>query len=179
MRVLGGYRADLEESIQPVALVSDLVANNLFEGFPKHAYGRCVRAAGGVGTNVQCIIQSVPDRGIVYHVTGAWITAPTAGIQMLIGNAVLAANVPATDKAYADARDASLPNALLTTSIPITASLEGRFFTLLNVTGSEAQRWVPLNFVLGELGFLNIANDTANEVLEVNWQWTEYLLEDR
>lgn len=179
MRVLGGYSAEIEESISPVVVVENLERSNLFEGYPKHCAGRTTIAAGGAGTNSQSIIQARSDRGIIYHVTGAWILVPAARVQIRIGNEALAANTPTTQVAYMDARDVGLPNALVTTNTPLTAAIQGTLFSQPDLTGGTLTVFYPLNVVLGELGFINIVNDTTNAAHQVFWEWTEYQLEDR
>jgi len=179
MRIAEQFGLDVDETISLTVPVADLVNPNLFEGYPKGAMARTSSGAGGVGTNVQCILQSRPDRGIIYHVTGVHIgTVITGNTFLRIGNAALAAPGETLDKAYTDSRDAGIPNMFTGDSTPLTAAVEGTPIALYDLSTVEAF-FLPLDIVLAENGFVIVQNGTANEALDASWRWTEYLLEDR
>ena len=184
LRIAEQFGLDVSETIQLTVPVGDMVTPNLFTGYPKGAWGRVSQNPPGVGDISQCIIQSVPDRGIVYHVTGVWITETTVtgNIRLNVGNSDISGSTAfllGTQKAYTDTRDRGTPDCNIATSGPLVANMDGDTVQVYGTDGPGWTGFIPLDVVLGEQGFLLIKNDVENEILDVSWRWTEYLLEDR
>lgn len=179
-KIREGFDLDLLETIQPTYQVSSRrIAST---AYPRTAMGRQARAAGGVGTNGQLEITGRADQGKIYLVDEVRIesvTATTYQLRIFDGAAIASTQTEATAKRYTDTRlFAQLPDALLTSSIPLTAAPDGRLIGTVIMAAAES-RVIPLGIVLSDDTFFLIRNLTANEALECTWSWTEFLLEDR
>jgi len=187
-RVTTPFGVSLAEVIQPVVIVRDITERVVATGFPRRARGIVSVAAGGVGTNAQAIFSGRPGEGLLFNLTGVWITrnASPGSVSIRFSNGDdLATGVEQVTKGYTDQRiSAALPRAFLAGSTPLTAALEGTVVTEVNVVenggGTIAiTEFVPLNAVVSELDFVIIANNATNESINVSFDWMEYLLADR
>jgi len=182
LKIAEQFGLDVDEQIHLTVPVADLISPNLFRGFPKGAWGRTAVGALGVGDSSIAFVQAVPDLGIIYNVTGLWVTGTYTGeVIISVGNADLSALTffqVATAKAFTDARDTGVPDVFLGTAGPLQAAVPGQIVQIWAMDGDNV-RFFPLDVVLGENAFIIIENGTTNEALDCCWQWTEYLLEDR
>lgn len=173
------FGLDLLETIQPTySLGQQKVAST---GYPRRCIGEINAAAGGAGTNVECVLTCPPDLGIIILLETV-VTRGAAGSTSLRmeGIAPLASVVGAhLTKAYRDTRIFdSLPQGVLQDANPLTAAPNGTrvgsMATPTNVTYA-----FEVNVVLGSGGFFLVREDSADTVLETTFLWTEFLLEDR
>ena len=174
------FNLELLETIQPTYAVSDRrIAST---AYPRSAIGRQARAAGGVGTNAQLEITGRANQGKVYLVDKVEIdsaTGTTYQLRIFDGAAIASTQTSSASKAYIDTRlFAQSPDALLTSSFPLTAAPDGLLIATVIMDAAET-RVIPLGIVLAEDTYFLIRNLTANEALECTWFWTEFLLEDR
>lgn len=172
----------LHPGIAPVVVVSDLSGSSVADtGYPRDAMGHASVAAGGAGTNAQCVCVGVGLVGKIYKVTRALISKPAAGlvqINLSLG-AAIAGLADLTTKGFLDQRiSAEAPSMQIASETPLTAAIDGIQCGLVEFTGADMIP-VDLGIVLGFGGFLNIVNLTTNETLRTTFFWTEYLLEDR
>jgi len=172
----------LSTELVPTVLVADLSGPAVADlGYPRQAIGHVSTAAGGAGTNAQCMCVGVGDRGKIYKITRALISKPLAGlvqINLSLGAALGAITLLAT-KGFQDQRTADVPDMSIGALTPLTAAISGTQVGLIDVQAEEGTVQVDFDVVLGAGGFLNVVNLTANETLRCSFFWTEYLLEDR
>lgn len=178
MRISEPYQISLGGGISPVVIVEDLANAGCNQGFPKRCWGRANVGAGGAGTNAQCVLEGSGDRGIVYRADRALIVKPAIGdVDIRVGQSI-AGLTPSTELAFADTRDAGGPDAVCGTSTPLTAAIDGTRVARIVIAVVESIL-VDLNFILGSGSFLNFVSNTTNENLQVTFQWTEFLVENR
>lgn len=182
LKVAEQFGLEFSEVVQLTLPVGNLITPNLFEGYPKGAWGRTSMGAFGAGDSSQVGIQAASDRGIIYHVTQMIITGVITGnVRIRVGNGIISTStgfLVVTTKQYTDARDGGTPDCGLFTSGPLAAAVDGSPVAVYDVSDVKLHQF-PLDVVLGQNGFLLVENMTTNEALDVSWRWTEYLLEDR
>jgi len=171
---------ELEDLIQPVAVIADLSGQSVAStSYPRDCVGTTSRAAGGAGTHVECIVQGVGGRGIVYELTRIIVRRSVDGICAIrVGNGGVAAISVAGASSYADLRAGGLPDCQIGSAIPLAAALDGDEVGQLALLGDRSVV-IPLSFVMAGGDFVLISNSTANEHLATTFFWTEHLLEDR
>jgi len=175
----------LAEELIPVVLVSDLSGEvPAHSGYPRKCMGRLIVAAGGAGTQAQAVLQSRPNRGIVYVVDKAVCTETAAGSQsweVRTGQDVTGLTERFT-KTFRDLRatgaQAYQPDALMGDSVPLAASVDGQVVGSFNGLANTPLE-IELGITLGGTEFVNIVVDNLNVVNRVTFYWTEYLAEDR
>jgi len=176
LKVHEAFSLWLAEELVPVVLVDDMSGQSVADtDYPRDAVGRINRAAGGAGTNVECIVTGVPR--VVVLVESVLVSKPTAGnIQIRRDrNTVIAAAT--TQKTFRDLRPGATPNLLMGASVPLTAAIDGDFVMSIGVAAVESAL-IPLGFILGEGDSLLAISETANEALTAIYYWREYLVED-
>jgi len=165
----------------PTVPIADLSGATIADtGYPREAMGLVAPGAGGAGTNGQAMCVATGGRGKVYKVTAALVTKPSAGnIQLRSSAADPTAQVQSGNNNFMDQRvSGTRPDLFIGASTPLTAAIEGTAMAQIRYLGADTIL-LPLGIILGETGFVNIVNVTANEAFEVSYYWTEYLLEDR
>jgi len=173
------FGLELLETIQPTyQLGRQKIAST---GYPRDAFGVASAGAGGVGTNVECSIQCPANRGIVILVTSISFEnlAGRVTLRMDDGTPATPSVVVSTTKAWQDGRLAGgIPDAILEIFNPLTAAPNGQFVGQYSGLADDTIT-IPLNVVLGGGSYILARDSTANSGNTVNFQWTEFLLEDR
>jgi len=182
LRIAEQFGLDVNETIQLTVPIADMVNPNLFTGFPKGCWGRKALGPPGAGDVAMIGLQSAPDRGIVYHVTQLLIVGIITGrVNIRVDNSDISGTTnfdTSPTKRFTDARDNGLPDIVLWSAAPLVAGAIGTVTEVLDLSDFK-QTVIPVDVVLGELGFIAIQNATENEGIDVSFRWTEYLLEDR
>jgi len=176
----------LSNIISPVVVISDLSGSAIADvGYPRDCFGFAISAAGGVGTNGQCVLNALAaSPPLVYKITGAMISKPSDGrvnIRTVLGSVGIAGLTEMTGddvgKSWSDFRVPGFPSLFLGESTPLTAAIDGQTRMTVEVLDLTSVL-VPLNIVMGADGSaLVVQSDTANEDLRCGFYWTEYLLE--
>lgn len=172
------FGLELLETIQPTySLGAQKVAST---GYPRNCFGVVVGAAGGVGTNVECALRCPADVGIVILLTKVLLINVAASIDANMTDGV--AMTPIVDQqlgAFQDGRlSGQLPVGIMETANPLTAAPNG-FRVALYGTQADELVQIPLNVILGGDAYFLIRNRVANLAQTINFEWTEFLLEDR
>jgi len=176
----------LAEDLIPVVLVDDLTGEVPADtGYPRGAVGRMVVAGGGAGTQAQAILAARPNRGLVWVVEKAIISAVAANViiaELRTGQAVTGAPTERFTKTYRDLRATGAagfePNALMASNTPLSAAVIGQVVGRYTVL-AQTSITIPLGITLGGDQFVNIVNDVADVPITVTFYWSEYLEEDR
>jgi len=179
-KVREAFGLELLETIQPTyALGLQKVAS---QGYPRKAFAFCAGAAGGVGTNVECIIRCPVNRGIILLLESWHVDNVGGEIQARADDGVLPTPIVGvqTFKQFRDTRvnPAVLPDAIIETSNPLTAAPNGQAIGQYTSIANDTLQ-VKADVVIGGGGYFLIRRSTANTALEVGFQWIEFLLEDR
>jgi len=179
-KVRSTFGLELLETVQPTyALGVQKVAS---QGYPRKAFGFCAGAAGGVGTNVECIIRCPEDIGIIILVEEFSFDNIGGEIQARADDGVLPTPIVGVqvNKQFRDTRinPAVLPDAIIETSNPLTAAPAGNPIGQYSVL-ADATQFIPVDCVLGGGGYFLVRSSTPNQALEIMFRWTEFLLEDR
>jgi len=173
------FGLELLETIQPTySLGRQKIAST---GYPRDCFGFITGAAGGVGTNVECALRCPAGTGIVVLLTKVLLVNVGASIDARADDGVAMASIVGqqTTKAFQDSRLAGgIPECILETANPLTAAPNG-IGVGLYATPADVLEQIPLNVILGGNGYFLIRNRTANQAQTVNFEWTEFLLEDR
>jgi len=174
------FGLELLETIQPTySLGRQKIAST---GYPRRCIGVIAASAGGVGTNIECSLRCPANVGIITLVESFTIFGSgTSQGQLRMDDGVAMATISSVEveKGFQDSRLASiLPETIMEIANPLTAAPNGR---RVGEYPSEADsgRRIDLNVVLGSDGYLLVRNPVANLGMTINWQWTEFLLEDR
>jgi hypothetical protein len=181
-KVREGFGLWLLEDLLPVVMVADLSGPAAGgTSYPRDAIGNLDSAAGGAGTNVQHMVQSEPNRGIVFQVNGVSIMKPSSSgrVTLVLGTGTITGGVGDSNKQLADVRlQPGVPDGAIVASAPVTALTLGSRVGQFTVLGNE-NVFIPLNVFLGAQDFVGITNQTTNEQLVTTWYWTEHMVEDR
>jgi len=174
------FGLELLETIQPTyALALQKVAS---QGYPRKCMGWILGAAGGVGTNVECALVCPSDVGIIillesisfYHINGNISLRADDGVAMasVVGQQVT--------KSFRDTRinPTQQPDGILQTANPLTAAPNGREVGRASVQTTSTEV-VKTDVVLGSGGYFIVRRESSNTGVDVNFMWTEFLLEDR
>lgn len=170
----------LREDIQPVVILADLtVGSPATAGFPKLAMGFASGAAGGAGNESEVVATGVGGQGIVQVVNKIRAFKATAGVITLRVASGIGTITNSTTKQYNDLRNfsaAQIPTMLL--GGKSAAAPEGSLISSEQCDGVVGIEFL-VDIILGPADQIVVANNTANEALDVTMYWTEYLLEDR
>lgn len=173
----------LSNVISPVVVVSDLSGASPAQlGYPRGGMGFISQAAGGAGTNAQCIIRGVSGLGLVWVIEQVLINKGAIGAaQVRLANGVVVGGLTqALGFGFRDQRVASNPpNVFMGSSTPSTATVAGVQVANIEFAVVNDSLLVPLGIVLGsETDWVSVANGTVNESMTVTYYWTAYQLED-
>lgn len=173
------FGLELLETIQPTySLGSQKVAST---GYPRKAFGVISAGAGGVGTNIECALRCPGGVGIIIvldHVSFDNV-AGEISCRMTDGVAMATVSGVSAFKAYRDGRlTDSRPQGVLEIANPLTAAANGLFVGQYSTLADDTVR-IDMDVILGSESYILFRNTTANAGLEINFNWTEFLLEDR
>jgi len=179
-KVRGPFGLELIETIQPVVLLgSQQVAS---EGYPRKAMGRLSAAAGGVGTNVEAVISCPADVGIILLLTRISFGDIGGFVELRAddGSALTDVTGSAIAKQFRDTRinPAQIPQGIIQGTDPLTAAPNGTKVAEIECPANVTV-FVDPDVVIGGGGYFVIRQPTANTAVAVNFEWTEFLLEDR
>jgi len=174
------FGLELLETIQPtVDVATQKVAS---QGYPRKCFGRLSVGAGGAGTNVECAIECPTDVGIVILLTKVNISdvGGTVELRAFSGTALGSTTGDSTQKHFRDSRinPAQRPDGALRGTDPLTAAPNGDRIALIEVPAGVTV-FIEPDVILGGGGYWLVRQSTANAVLAVGFEWTEFLLEDR
>lgn len=173
------FGLELLETIQPTySLGRQKIAST---GYPRKCIGQIAGAAGGVGTNIEVALQCPANTGIVALVTRFSLVnlGGSCTSRITDGTAMATVSGQSTAKAFADGRLAGrIPETIMDIANPLTAAPNGLLVGTWAVTADEVLH-VPTEVILGGGAYFLIRNGTANGAITVNFEWTEFLLEDR
>jgi len=174
---------ELEENVTPTVLVGDISGTfHASHGYPRLAMGTRTIAAGGAGTQAEGILQGPgANSGKLYYIRGVWVSKATAGflqIRPSLGADQLTLTSLAS-KGYLDQRiSGGVPDLVLAELTPLSAAAHGTEIARWGLLANQMD-FVAIEATLGNTGFLNVMNGTANEALTITFIWEEHLLEDR
>jgi len=173
------FGLELLETIQPVAIATDVTELVASQDYPRKAFGM-IQTSAVAASNAQCELTSTAGTGKIFQLNGILHENDIAGrFTYRVTDGVAIANpVAVTTKVYADLRILALPDLILSGSTPLTAAPDGRVAAQVNMLG-DTSLYVPMNVVLGGGAYFLVRNSTVNETLVCTFFWTEYLLEDR
>jgi len=174
------FGLELLETIQPTyQLGLQKVAS---QGYPRKAFGSAHANAGGVGTNNEIALRCPADIGIIILLETVSITNLASTVTLRADDGVAMASIVGTDitKQFRDTRinPAQQPDGIMETANPLTAAPNGRHVAIIAVV-ADTTLVHRVDVVLGGGGYFLVRHDTVNAALDVDFMWTEFLLEDR
>jgi len=180
-KVRGPFGLELLETIQPTYQLGRQKVASL--GYPKRCFGVVSAGAGGVGTNIEVSLTCPANRGIVI-VLDRWSYAGPALVTQVhtrITDGVAQATVSSTvtTKAFQDGRLATaIPDGILRVANPLTAAPNGQLVGIYSVLSDDTIE-IEANIILGGGAYFLVRDVSVNSGVDVNFHWTEFLLEDR
>lgn len=174
------FGLELLETIQPsYVLAAQKVAS---QGYPRKAFGRLSAGAGGVGTNIECVLSCPANVGIVILLTRLSFgdIAGPVELRAFDGAALTDSTGASVAKQFRDTRinAAQLPQGIIEGTDPLTAAPNGTRIAQVECPADVTVFYEP-DVVIGGGGYFLVRHPTANTALAVNFEWTEFLLEDR
>jgi len=165
--------------LNPVTLIDDLSGASPFDsGYPRDAAGR-VNVAAEAAEKGECVWQ--PGANLVCVLTSIiiWNSTAAGTFQLRHMNRTQTAagqSIETTNKAFLDCRTTDRPGVQI--GGKTTGGADGTLITTIRALQNSPLQ-IPMN-VVGEnlLGGLIVFNDTANQVMEASFFWTEYLMSE-
>jgi len=178
-KVREGFGLDLLETIQPVTLVGgQKVASS---GYPRKSFGVISAGTGGAGTNIELALRCPAGRGIIILLESVSFDNVGGEVSARFDDGVAMTPISSTPttKKFRDGRiEANIPDGILEVANPLSAAANGTFIGQYSCLAGDTV-FVPVDVVLGDDSYYLIRNSADNAGLEVNFMWTEFLLEDR